>query len=637
MVDNLRLGCGLDGGVAMIQAFVLFALFAASDPVKTEEQEFSAVVEGRKIEPEQAIRAFDNDEASHVPGSMGDPFHVVTALPGVSATFSLLPVPAIRGSSPAGTGFLLDGMRVPMLFHLLAGPAVVHPRFIDSVTVYPGGFSTRYGGYIGGIIDGKTRDIEKKKLLIDAQADSTSSSLYVSTQLPRNVRIAASGRYGYPGVFLRLFEPGSSYSYYDYQVRVEGELRNQRWSLSLLGAGDKLQRSQKIGVSSFVDVQFHRLLLKHAWEITPRLRQESQMIFSFDRAQSDPQGKGTSSFGTEARILWMWQMLSWIDVEAGIQGFGRSSRDERVLGASSGGFFEEVPIDDPKVGLGSVGAFVEATLVPLKGLRVTPGARVDAYFSGDTQKVSADGRLRAWYCAWGKQQCLLAVKASTGTFHQPPRLLVAVPGLDFLALNRGLLQSFQNSAGIEARLPGDFLFELQGYYNRMDPLGYEPRLAVTLGSSQIPPTPNAALHGRSYGAEVLLRSMGLKRAFGWVGYTWSKSERSSGDSWYPYDFDRRHQVTLVAGVRLPRDWRFSMRGMYQSGVPVDTERGRSTSRAPGFVRFDVRVDKTFVWRDFNIDFYLDVANVTLSREVGGLAGTEGFRYIFPSLGIKVLL
>jgi hypothetical protein len=38
-----------------------------------------------------------------------------------------------------------------------------------------------------------------------------------------------------------------------------------------------------------------------------------------------------------------------------------------------------------------------------------------------------------------------------------------------------------------------------------------------------------------------------------------------------------------------------------------------------------------------IDFYLDVANVTLSREVGGLAGTEGFRYLFPSLGIKVLL
>ena len=56
-----------------------------------------------------------------------------------SLAVSLLPFPIVRGASPSSTGFLLDGTRVPLLYHLLSGPSVIHPDFIDEVQFYPGG------------------------------------------------------------------------------------------------------------------------------------------------------------------------------------------------------------------------------------------------------------------------------------------------------------------------------------------------------------------------------------------------------------------------------------------------------------------------------------------------------------------
>ena len=45
---------------------------------------------------------------------------------------------------------------MPLLFHLLSGPSVIHPEFIDEIQFYPGGAPAPYGGYTAGIIDGRT-------------------------------------------------------------------------------------------------------------------------------------------------------------------------------------------------------------------------------------------------------------------------------------------------------------------------------------------------------------------------------------------------------------------------------------------------------------------------------------------------
>ena len=60
-----------------------------------------------------------------MPGAFGDAFRAVDALPGVTPIISGLPFFFVRGSPPGNVGTYIDGVRVPLLFHLGAGPSVV--------------------------------------------------------------------------------------------------------------------------------------------------------------------------------------------------------------------------------------------------------------------------------------------------------------------------------------------------------------------------------------------------------------------------------------------------------------------------------------------------------------------------------
>lgn len=59
--------------------------------------------------------------------------------------------------------------------------------------------------------------------------------------------------------------------------------------------------------------------------------------------------------------------------------------------------------------------------------------------------------------------------------------------------------------------------------------------------------------GRSYGAELFLKKR-LGMWNGWIGYTWSKTERQFADlnsnKWFPSRWDRRHDVSVVSTFKI---------------------------------------------------------------------------------------
>jgi len=78
----------------------------------------------------------------------------------------------VRGASPNTTGFLLDGTRVPLLYHLLLRSSVVHPEMIEEVQFYPGGAPVLYGGYTGGNRRRPHHRARSDEHLIDLDANS---------------------------------------------------------------------------------------------------------------------------------------------------------------------------------------------------------------------------------------------------------------------------------------------------------------------------------------------------------------------------------------------------------------------------------------------------------------------------------
>ena len=159
---------------------------------------YEIVVVGEQRREEVSRITLRGAEIKQVPGTFGDPFRVVQTLPGVASVVSLLPFPIVRGASPSSTGFLLDGTRVPLLYHLLSGPSVIHPEFIDEIQFYPGGAPAPYGGYTGGIIDGRTARARPDEHLLDFDANLLQAGGFVREP------VDAARRDGHRGRALRL-------------------------------------------------------------------------------------------------------------------------------------------------------------------------------------------------------------------------------------------------------------------------------------------------------------------------------------------------------------------------------------------------------------------------------------------------
>jgi hypothetical protein len=79
---------------------------------------------------------------------------VVEVLPGVASVLSGLPYYYVRGASPGSVGYFIDGVRVPLLFHVGPGPSVISPGLVERVDLFPGSFPARFGRYSGAIFAG---------------------------------------------------------------------------------------------------------------------------------------------------------------------------------------------------------------------------------------------------------------------------------------------------------------------------------------------------------------------------------------------------------------------------------------------------------------------------------------------------
>jgi hypothetical protein len=166
--------------------------------------------------------------------------------------------------------------------------------------------------------------------------------------------------------------------------------------------------------------------------------------------------------------------------------------------------------------------------------------------------------------------------------------------------------------------------------------------------------------GRIYGAEFLLRQAVSKWFFGWISYTLMRSERKdcAACDWRLFDFDQTHILILAGSVYLPKGFGIGVRFRYISGVPITPARGGwydsdvdvyspaqgpvNTERLDAFHALDLRVDKTFLFKTWQLKLYLDITN--LYNRSNPEVGQYNFDFtknvvinglpIIPSFGIR---
>jgi hypothetical protein len=148
------------------------------------------------VQGERALgaRRMSRATARQLPGAFGNPLRAIETMPGVTPTISGMPYFYIRGAPPGNVGYFLEGIRLPALFHVLAGPSVVHPAFLDEVEFHPGPYPARYGRFAGAVAAASVRPADFR-LHGEANVRAFDSSAFVELPIASNTSATLGGRY----------------------------------------------------------------------------------------------------------------------------------------------------------------------------------------------------------------------------------------------------------------------------------------------------------------------------------------------------------------------------------------------------------------------------------------------------------
>jgi hypothetical protein len=571
------------------------------------------------------------EEARRVPGAFADPFRVVEVLPGVASVLSGLPYYYVRGASPGSVGYFIDGIRVPLLFHVGPGPSVIAPGLVERTDLFPGSFPARFGRYSGAIFAGETAAPSARAHGEGQLRVFDASAMVEQPFAAGRGSVALGGRYSFTQAILAAVAPDYELGYGDYQARLSYAVTaRDRVTAFGFGAFDLL-RNKTLPAPLF-DTGFNRLDLRWDRKLE-RGRMRLALTGSTDRVFSAPEDPGVEGSAKKSRGL----RLRW-ELEQDL-------RDDLLwrVGADAG--VERIDLDRTQLGNGvalypkredfSSGVYTDVVWRPRRATEIVPGVRLDFMRARDKSHVFVEPRLAARTLL----RRGLAYLAGFGVAHQLPTATILMPGRrpDFLELSEQL--SVQANQGVEYALPDGMLGRTTLFHQWVE-------------------VDTPGVHGRSYGAEQFLRRDFTHRLGGILSYTLSRAEGSVGSQRVLSSFDRTHVISLVLGYDFGAGYRIGARAYLASGRsirlacptpdcgPGDAAAPRTYQRdlrLPAFFRLDARAEKRWQLKNgFWITGTLEWFNALMADEADGVSYTpRGIRYdrqsalTLPSIGVEV--
>lgn len=625
--------------------------------------------------PEGALR-LTLDEARSLPGTLGDPFRAVEALPGVTPIFSGLPYFYVRGSPPSGTLYTYDMINMPILFHLGLGPSVVHPRMVGPIRLYSGVGPARYGRYIGGVIEAEGPEPTQSELMGEAELRLLDVNGFVQTPVGDGELMVAA-RYGYPGLVISLVSPGTKLSYWDYQLRFRHPIgRDTDFELVALGSFDRLVTEDvdtdpitgaRMRTENKLSIHFHRFEARLVHEFG---RNEYGMALRFGWGESSLDERNDAGSPSEVGVrstsvgprFWLRTRRPKLQTFVGGELFGTAGNID--IGDAADG--ADMSSMDPATNqfLASVSGrsvaalYAELNWKPSSAMTYDFGFRSDLWLAGGTAELALDPRLRGTFHVHEMVDLHLAV----GVTRQPAVFFIPLPGLDEVAVARGPQVAIQSEAGIALEPIDDLRIEAQAFVHRYTGLLFldlfldgETCVEDDIGCQRVDVPDRVS--GTSYGAELFIRADPKLRLSGFASYTlsWAQIDALPGLDYTP-SFDVRHVFNLAGRAQIVPD-RFSIgaRLHVRTGKPLGViyvdpagpTIGRYQQRLPTFYRIDAEIAYQWKTRWGRFRLSLEWLNLTWSREptdldCGSLIGAPdppcdvGFApaIVLPNIGLR---
>lgn len=650
------------------------------------------VVQADRPEPDISRRSITVKEIQSIPGTFGDPVRVIQNLPGTARAPFGTGLVVVRGSNPEDTAFYIDGIRVPLIYHLGGLVSIINEDIVESVDYLPGGYGVEYGRSTGGVINIRTHAQYPERVRAEASVDLLDATGVVQGRVGKDGRwgLTAAGRRSYLDAFLPLFTKDSGFTvepyWWDYQVKVDDLKKDSgKFSVMLMGFGDKLYFGSPDSVAQGddpdaqgdADVRYgaHRIILQYNERIT-----DNFMVRVTPSAGLDTVGFGLGNSWSFSQRFWLyelrsdalWELSDSLTIRPGVDFLGGPYEVNIDIPTSPEDLANTDPLAEREDSefrfrgtLFAADPFIEAWIKPFNGsdaLNIVPGMRFNTLFMPNYTVSSFDPRLSVKATPWGRT----TIKGGTGLYHQPPQ--GPDLGFDQENIRVGYERAWSSELGIEQRFSDAIEADVTVFHKKLTDLIIEnPNIQSEDDAFFI----NGG-EGRVRGLETMIRHNPVGNFFGWISYTLSKAERaavplqdqggtipSDADDWRPFEFDQTHILVALAGYKLPKDWGISSRFRYVTGNPYTPYSGAIydvdqdnyypfqtgeplSERMPPFIALDLRADKRYTFKRWWLETYVDLLNVVRGENPEGLqynydyteeAYVRGLPFL-PSVGLR---
>jgi hypothetical protein len=596
-----------------------------------------------------------------------DIFRSLQFLPGISARENSSQL-NIRGSSADQNLVVFDGFTLYNLDHFFGVFSALNPNVVKDIQVYRGGFDSRYGERVSGIIDITGKSGNKSEPQFYGGINMISANLTAEIPLSKKLTLVAAARRSYADVYSswladailadkfgqtqrfpdadNVIQP--KFYFGDFNTKLTwSPNENENFSFSVYGAKDNLSsinNSEKNSVKietednnewgnyglgfswkkQFGTKYFTLLQLGHSGYYNNYSNYTS--FENSENATTTSEEQITNEENNLIDYFISMQNTYFLNQNHQLK-FGLATKYNEFS------FYKDADKDFVYNSLKSsaflFSTFLQDEITVNDKLVVKPGVRLNLY--EPTKKIYFEPRLAANFKVSDK----LKFKMATGRYFQFLNKSVSEQDYgynrDFWVLAEGadhpVVSSNHFIIGTSFETKRLF-FDLEAYYKTVDGLQeylfFANRDRQDNGTPPVAPPEDPILSkfisgsGTAYGIDFLAKYENTNFT-SWLAYSYSKatrnfSEINNGEN-IPASFDQTHELKWT-NIYTYNNWNFSSLTLYTTGHPYiessekddDFNTTRTYNRLPDYFRVDFSLNYNFNIKKVNIKPGISVLN-----------------------------
>jgi hypothetical protein len=622
----------------------------------------------RTEESPLSLRTLQISEIEKNPGGNRDISKVIQILPGVSSTPAFRNDILVRGGGGNENAFYLDGIEIPNLNHFATqgssgGPVgIINADFIRQVDFYSGAFPADKGKSLSSLLDMKLIDGNEDKFVVRGALGATDLALTLNGPVSKNSTILFSYRKSYLQFLFDVLGLPFLPAYNDFLTKYKVKF-NQKNELTFVGLGSIDKSKLNTGIENPDESQSYILGFLPVYEqwsytlgaVYKHFNKNGYTDVVLSRNMLDNKSYKYANNNENDSLNYNYESVE-AENKLRVEHTSRIGTFKYTYGGGvdfahyTNRTFQRLYVNDvyspvnydSKVNIWLWNAFGQVSKNLFSDrLVLSFGIRLDAndytkHMSNLLNQVSP--RFSASYLVAEK----LYLNFNTGRYYQRP----AYTSFGYRN-NEDVLVNKENDMkylcadhfvlGIEYLPKDDARFSIEGFYKKYSNYPFSVRDSIniasksadygTFGDEEV----LSVSKGRAYGFEVLAQD---KDIFGFniiLSYTFVYSQFTDKyGNYVPSAWDNRNILNMTVMRSFKKNWDIGVKWRYVGGAPytpADLElssyvpawdaRGReypdynqfNELRLKAFHQLDLRVDKTYYFKKWSLNLYLDVQNV----------------------------